>query len=863
MKINKILGLVFLALFLGSISLGSVFGSIYQEDVLAYWTFDNLSDSSGNGYSLTNIGGATYSATGCKINGCYDFDGSNDYMTSSSNFLFGLDKVSVSIWYKLDANSSYRTLMSNWADYNFNMILYNNNAYAQFYGDLGVAGGLTSSGITGIMSTGVWNNLVYTWDGSANVKIYLNGVYKTTVTGVTPGNLKTVAHSLLIGNQNGFSRNVDGKIDEIGFFNKNLSASEVTSLYNGGNGISYNDFSSLISTPEISTPEINHNTQEFYNATNISINLNTTANTNISVFLDNVLVFQENNTNSTIAYINGISEGAHSILFVSTDNSGQENTTANFTIDTTVPIINLTNINNISFLNSNYVYFNWSIIDNNPSTCKYKIDLGSYISCTNSSFGFVNTTSLAAGNHSFTVNATDLASNINITTVNFTYTPYNVLFTFRSSLTDELLSNLTFYDVNFTNNITVNDSTLTIQHNQGTYNYIVYKNHYQSTSGTYSIIIVDNIKTIYLNPIFNITLKDEKTLGAFNISGTQSIYVNIICQNNSVFQQLITTQNFEIPVTCNYKKFKFIVSYISNTYYRTMSLDSNLLDFDIYLIDLLTTQSVFDSFTIYDLNNLYQNPQLRFYKSLTNSTVQITGDYIDAQGKVGAYLIFGDQYTLRIYSDNLPVRSIGFFSADNAADINLRLFDLNYQPTDGYYDGKVYLDNYYTTNVTTNVTTLFGIYNNLGLDTTYVTYSIYNSTKYGALLYTDTVLSSNNGSFSYNVPSAYQNYTFFTRLELKRSSITQATIDEEYLRPSGQLALGINLENINLDWLITIVLGTLALIFTASTATIGGIILLVIAAFFTAVGWYSISWVFISLGLVIGITKFIQESDKK
>ena len=92
--------------------------------------------------------------------------------------------------------------------------------------------------------------------------------------------------------------------------------------------------------------------------------------------------------------------------------------------------------------------------------------------------------------------------------------------------------------------------------------------------------------------------------------------------------------------------------------------------------------------------------------------------------------------------------------------------------------------------------------------------------------------------------------------------------DEYYLAKVHKNGTGIdigliNLTNVNLDWVITIFLGFLLLTLTISTASVGGLIILAVAAFFITLGWYSLTWKAIALGILIVIIKIFKEEEKK
>jgi len=152
------------------------------------------------------------------------------------------------------------------------------------------------------------------------------------------------------------------------------------------------------------TPTINHNTRDYYKKSSLVIKLNTTTNTNMSYSLDSgPETGIVNDSNSTTLILNSLSEGLHNIIYISTDDNGQTNTSANFTIDTTNPEINNSiplEINSYEF-SSDY----FSCTDTNLLSCNISIDSLNKDSETN--FDLTH-----KGNLSYTITAIDLAGNI-------------------------------------------------------------------------------------------------------------------------------------------------------------------------------------------------------------------------------------------------------------------------------------------------------------------------------------------------------------------------------------------------------------------------------------------------------------------
>lgn len=96
------------------------------------------------------------------------------------------------------------------------------------------------------ISQNVWSHVICTYDGSGNknnVNIYLNGVLdnSTTISSGTYTAMSNTAQPFEIGRYNGGSY-ASGLIDETAVFNSELSASDITTIYNSG---APNDISSL------------------------------------------------------------------------------------------------------------------------------------------------------------------------------------------------------------------------------------------------------------------------------------------------------------------------------------------------------------------------------------------------------------------------------------------------------------------------------------------------------------------------------------------------------------------------------------------------------------------------------------------
>ncbi len=193
--------------------------------------------------------------TNGKFNGSLNFDGVDDYVTSSNfsnDFNFN-GPFAIAFWFKQDALTGDKTMISNWRMANIGgvtnhgMFIERNsvaNKTLRFvYRNNGV--GVFDFYIGNIYQENQWNYVVAVYDPSlpsANAKIYLNGVL-----GDTTANANTTfaitGRSLLIGSLDGgadsYGRYFNGQIDDVRIYNYALTAEQVKTVMNEGSVVRY------------------------------------------------------------------------------------------------------------------------------------------------------------------------------------------------------------------------------------------------------------------------------------------------------------------------------------------------------------------------------------------------------------------------------------------------------------------------------------------------------------------------------------------------------------------------------------------------------------------------------------------------
>ena len=237
------------------------------SNLVASYNFDsNATDSSTNGNNLTN-NSVTYNTTDYKRGtAAASFNGSN-YFQITNDGRFSPDNFSIALWIKpIDSAGNYQTIAScrnapnptrGWIMYispTNNLEFWTGTGGSSWSGD-GV------SVVSGFSTLNAWAHLAITFTKSASsFVVYINGNLSTTVSRTYINN---TIHNLRIGaggNEGAasfFIRN-GTLMDDFKFYNKVLSASEITEVYYSKaahmNKIPLNDIgicSSLNTTPTI------------------------------------------------------------------------------------------------------------------------------------------------------------------------------------------------------------------------------------------------------------------------------------------------------------------------------------------------------------------------------------------------------------------------------------------------------------------------------------------------------------------------------------------------------------------------------------------------------------------------------------
>ena len=204
------------------------------NNLVAYWSGDNTANDSKGTYNGTLVNGATYS-TG-KISNGFILDGVNDYVNISpslgSTFSSPSSAHSYSAWIYPTSLAGYNWIIQNGLNNSgTSMIL--NGANLCFF----IQGGNNQTTSSATLTVNTWTMVTVVYNGAGSVSFYKNGVLSNSNSASWTESV--YGTNTYIGSYVGAVHFFDGKIDEVGAWNRALTAAEVTELYNAGSGKQY------------------------------------------------------------------------------------------------------------------------------------------------------------------------------------------------------------------------------------------------------------------------------------------------------------------------------------------------------------------------------------------------------------------------------------------------------------------------------------------------------------------------------------------------------------------------------------------------------------------------------------------------
>ena len=223
--------------------------------LVGWWPFSgNAIDSSGNGNNGT-VNGATLTTDRNGVaNRAYSFDGVNDFINTNQINFSNYQEMTISTWVNYNAILGGRIMSAN------------NNFFDFATGSISPVNGLFYFAWNGtgavyvdrLATQNLWVNLVVVLNSTdSSFSFYYNGVLDTLV----HQPISLINSNLYFGRHFGFTQTntfMNGKIDDIGIWNRALTSCEIADLYNGQ--IGSQNSSNSITTNSCSSYSLNGQT---------------------------------------------------------------------------------------------------------------------------------------------------------------------------------------------------------------------------------------------------------------------------------------------------------------------------------------------------------------------------------------------------------------------------------------------------------------------------------------------------------------------------------------------------------------------------------------------------------------------------
>lgn len=215
-----------------------------SDGLIHYWKLDEVSgdsfDSVGS-MTMTNMNSTPYVPG--KLNNGGDFERSNSNSLASSAIFSPtpLTAYTACFWFKPesvpDGGAAYNmfTSFTGAGGLDALYVNYGNGSIGVLFRHSSEFSGEVFHEIT--LANGTFYHLCGTWDGSI-VRMYLNDQQVGQIANNQIGNFSEIGITAIGSQWNGQNLS-DGVIDEVGVWNRALSASEISQLYSSGQGISY------------------------------------------------------------------------------------------------------------------------------------------------------------------------------------------------------------------------------------------------------------------------------------------------------------------------------------------------------------------------------------------------------------------------------------------------------------------------------------------------------------------------------------------------------------------------------------------------------------------------------------------------
>ena len=171
------------------------------------------------------------------------FNGVDDYVTIPDNPSLPTGAQTISAWVKTENVGDYADIVSHWdnaGEAGFVILKLQDNQIAFYITNTGstAANGarFTQTGSGNTINVGSWYHVSCVFDPSTSMKIYINGILTSTNSNSIHSSIYDSGNDLFIGERADIAnRNWHGNIADVRIYDTDLTATEISDLYNGTN----------------------------------------------------------------------------------------------------------------------------------------------------------------------------------------------------------------------------------------------------------------------------------------------------------------------------------------------------------------------------------------------------------------------------------------------------------------------------------------------------------------------------------------------------------------------------------------------------------------------------------------------------
>jgi len=214
--------------------------SFPSSGLISYYSFDVGADDDYASNDGTVSGASLTTGSSGKLSEAYDFDGTDDYIDLPNTILTDMQSRTVSMWVYVDSSQDGRPLTTNRAN---DAVHFRIDSSDRLWAEVRKSDApaewieIVSSSASTEINTGEWVHIGYTIDQSTKtISVFVNGTVVDSGTYGTYNIGETGDYATHLGGMYSF---FNGKIDEIGVWNRALTTDELSDLYNSGDGLVY------------------------------------------------------------------------------------------------------------------------------------------------------------------------------------------------------------------------------------------------------------------------------------------------------------------------------------------------------------------------------------------------------------------------------------------------------------------------------------------------------------------------------------------------------------------------------------------------------------------------------------------------